>query len=517
MRRVGAIALIAQVGIFTSACLEVPKTSESDADAAGADAGRDATVGQPLTTATRSDIDGYIQSLNYDPRQLLSVQMEGITDVQPVRERRDTGGAIIVTTKTQRSLRKNLSDMAILRPTAGVIYPGALVIADRNLMEGQPVPITLAHGKMTISIDLPGLQNARRTLDNATHSSVQDSVTSMLEEWNRLPASQGYVNAARSYLLVNSAYSSQQVALDLGINAKWAGGVAFAQLEVRDGSQAAAAIAYYKQVFYSVTLDSLPQPSQYFADSVTLEDVQRVVGARNPPAYVRSVDYGRVLMVRMDTTARSTRVNLQGALTFALSGGVSVTPNLRVEYEKIIKNGTFSVVAIGGGAQTAAAFSGSVEDLTKLRDYIAKDATYRRDNPGAPISYTVAFMKDNQLATMGFTTDYTQTESVEYPHGFVKLAHQGAYVARFSITWEEPDANFVYMPRVWASGEKTAGYSQRIDLPGDARNVRIFGQAATGLIWDPWGEAINITLPGPTNLCYRVIGTTLNRRWDNQC
>ena len=185
-------------------------------------------------------------------------------------------------------------------------------------------------------------------------------------------------------------------------------------------------------------------------------------------------------------------------------------------YSNIVKNSTFNVVAIGGSAQTAAQFSGTQQDLTRLQDYIAHDATYRPDNPGSPISYTVAFLKDHQTAMMGFTTDYTETESVRHTNGYVELRHSGAYVARFRVTWEQPDKSGKWISKKVESGNQTAGYTKQVSLPGDARNVKILGEAATGLAWNPWAEAINITLDGPTNKWYRISGTTLKRRWDQQ-
>lgn len=466
---------------------------------------------------TRHQIDAYIRGLQYQPRVLLSVQEDGATESLPAKTRSQAGNAVIITTKRQHSLRKSLSEVAILRPTAGVIFPGALVTADQNLMEGQPTPIGLARAPLTISIDLPGLQDSRRELAEASNSSVQDAIAAILEDWNQNAGSQGYVNAARSYLEVKSVFSSQQVALDLGFSAKWASGSASSQLKVSNDSETSTVLAYFKQVFYTVTIDTPLRASSVFADSVTLEDVQQLLSAENPPAYVRSVDYGRILMLKMETTSRQTKMDLQGALRQVTSGGVEADGSVNAKYAEIVKNAAFTVVAIGGGAQTAASFTGNEEDLKRLKDYIQKDATFRRDNPGTPIAYTVAFLKDNQIANMGFTTDYTETESVRYPNGFIRLRHSGAYVARFEVTWEEPDASGNQAARSWASGHQTAGYTHQVDLPGDASNVRIRGEAATGLLWDPWGDAINLTLDGPDQKCYRITGTTLDRSWDNNC
>jgi thiol-activated cytolysin len=101
-----------------------------------------------------------------------------------------------------------------------------------------------------------------------------------------------------------------------------------------------------------------------------------------------------------------------------------------------------------------------------LQDYVNKDARYRRDNPGSPISYTVTFLTDNEFARMGFTTDYTETECVRYPNAFVKVAHAGGYVAKFKVTWVEPDSYGTYnQPKEWESGDTTVGFTHQVDMP----------------------------------------------------
>jgi thiol-activated cytolysin len=473
------------------------------------------TITPPPATDRRA-IDEHIRSLEYDPAVLLAVQREGSAEKAPVARRERTNNAVIVTTRTERSLRRNLSDVVILRPSAGVIYPGALVRVDQRLRDGQPTPVSLPRGPITLSVDLPGLQNGRRRVDDPSHSSVQDTINAMLEEWNANPASQGYANAARSIVSVEAAFSSQQVALELGFTAEWAGGEASAQLDAGHSRSRTSILAFFKQVFYTVTMDAPNRPSDVFAPDVPLEEVRRAVSAAHPPAYVRSVDYGRILMLRVESSARRSHADLKASFQQMMKG-VEVGANAGAGFSDEFSDLSITAVAIGGGAQSSASFSGNAEDLQRLSDYISADATYRRDNPGAPISYVVAYLRDNEVATMGFTTDYTEIEQREHPNGFIRLRHAGGYVGKFEVTWEEPDENLSYQARKWESGNKTAGFTQQLDLPGDARNIRIRGLAMTGLVWDPWGEAINVTESGPTNKCYRITGTTLNRGWDNHC
>lgn len=98
------------------------------------------------------------------------------------------------------------------------------------------------------------------------------------------------------------------------------------------------------------------------------------------------------------------------------------------------------------------------------------------------------------------------------------MRHAGAYVARWSLDWKEKGEDGQSdVSRHWDSGNQTSGWVETRNLPGDAYNVRIHAEAATGLAWHPWGEAINIVENGPTNKCYRITGTTLSRHSDNHC
>ncbi len=467
---------------------------------------------KPATAEPSAKIEEYIAGLTYDPQLLLSVVPDGTTSSLPVKDRQAVGNQVVICTKIQHTLKKNLSEVAILSPAAGVIFPGALVHADQDMMEGHPTPIMLPRSKVTLSIDLPGLSkpSAQVTADN---SGVQKFLNSILEEWNQIPASQGYANAARSILQVSKAFSSQQVSLELGFNAEWASGSASAQVGVASTSEQSVVVAYFKQVFYTITMNTPETPASVFAKTLALKRVQQEFNNEHPPAYVRSIDYGRILMIKMESSKTDTSFEMKAAFQQATIGG-----NIDAKYREIIQNSTFTVLAVGGGAATPVQmFTGASDSsLQELQAYIAKDATYRRDNPGLPIAYTIVFLKDDSLARMGNSTDYTETECIRYNNGFVRLVHAGAYVAKFEVNWMEPDANGDYtIEHHWESGEKTSGYSEQIDLPGDAKAVRIKAWAMTGLVWDPWGEIMNIALDGPDNKTYRATGTTLGRSWDN--
>ena len=57
----------------------------------------------------------------------------------------------------------------------------------------------------------------------------------------------------------------------------------------------------YTQAYYTVDIDAPGRPSDFFADGVTVEDVGAIIDAENPPLYVASVTYGRMVVFTFES------------------------------------------------------------------------------------------------------------------------------------------------------------------------------------------------------------------------
>jgi len=145
-----------------------------------------------------------------------------------------------------------------------------------------------------------------------------------------------------------------------------------------------------------------------------------------------------------------------------VTSGGEVSGDLKAKYEQITSNSTFTVIALGGNPNEAARIS-EPKDLRPLPEIIRSGAAYSRNHPGAAISYTTRFLKDNQLARVGFTTDFNKQECVQYPNGFVKLVHAGAYVAKFTVKLSEPTP-----PGATAARHGSQG-TRRLGIPSPCR------------------------------------------------
>jgi thiol-activated cytolysin len=357
-----------------------------------------------------ASIGGYINSLNYDGRELLNYQETGGQDVARTEESSGTstepvpGGGTKVCLETTYSLQQNFDRVAILRPTAGVIYPGALVKANQGMMDGLPEPVTLPRAPLILSIDLPGIgQNGIVPVSNPTNSNVQATVDDALEWWNANAYQEGYVNAANSTYNYTSSYASEQTAMDIGLNMQWATGDFAGKFSSFTSAQKTVVSASFQQAFYTVTLDTPLNPEDVFASSVSLGQVEAELDSQAPPAYVSSVVYGRIIVFRMENSNSVSAVDLEAAFNYGV-GRISAGGDLAASYNKILSESQVEVITIGGNAAVAS----QLVDPSTLQDVIqGENAVYSRGNPGVPIAYTVKFLKDHVNAKLGYTTEYT--------------------------------------------------------------------------------------------------------------
>lgn len=363
------------------------------------------------------DVGQYLSNMNYDADRLLNVQprdssrtAQGQQELPPER----VGNDMRVCTRTTYGLQTNLTEVAILRPTQGVVWPGALVKANGTLMDGTPEPFTLARAPMVLSIDLPGITDQGRiVVDRPSNSSTQAAVNEALEWWNANQYEEGYVNAAQTSFRLTTSYSYEQTAIDIGLGAGWASGTADALLSQTTTEEKRSLTAVYKQAFYNVTMDTPAAPEAVFDQSVSLADVERSMTAEAPPAYVATVTYGKIIMAKMETTLQTSRRAAEAAFRYAMSATAYVEGSLDAEEKKALAESSIEIVVLGGNAATATeVIAGTPAEVVEgiQRVIRGENAVYSRSNPGVPIAYTVRYLRDNSLAKLGYTTEYTATE-----------------------------------------------------------------------------------------------------------
>ena len=103
------------------------------------------------------------------------------------------------------------------------------------------------------------------------------------------------------------------------------------------------------------------------------------------------------------------------------------------------------------------------------------------------------------------------------------IQHKGAYIARYTISWDEintdKDGNETVRSQNWEGNEKnrTSGYVLNLPLKENMKNIRVKIEKATGLAWNWWKPIYDNTIVFDTP--QRTIthwGTTLNSKISDQ-
>ncbi|WP_405382350.1 thiol-activated cytolysin family protein [Maribacter sp. LLG6340-A2] len=446
---------------------------------------------EAVSGAKADSINAYLTKLSYDPSSLLNVQTnvgKTVNEGNPVK--RTNQGTVEECRTSDYSIRSNFEDVAIFDPTLGVVYPGALVIGNTEMLDGAPLPLQIQRAPMKLRLDLPGIgENGTITVDNPTFTNVQTGIDEGLEYWNQEIAPQGYEIASNAFYESTTAYSSQQMSLDLGVGVEWASGSSFeSQFSYDTTTEKRVAAILYRQVFYEIVMETPETPASVFGTQVDLAKVQSEMNSSTPPAYVSSVQYGRIIMVRMETTSTETSVELDAALEYA-SIGKDVDASVEAKYKSILEKSTINVVTIGGNAEIASkVITGSdVASSGGLNYVISEGALYSRENPGAPIAYTIKYLKDNSIAKMGYNTDYRleSCNTYGYDHESLDVDNNSIFDVRFRFIYKEKDGNNTKI-----GGYYTVNNGQRSvkSPPNGAHDVKVEFQFQDAFVWTKFGD-----------------------------
>ncbi|GMQ24437.1 cholesterol-dependent cytolysin suilysin [Algoriphagus sp. oki45] len=467
-----------------------------------------------VTSPDAESITDYLRGLNSDPNSLLNVQsIPGGSQRTEISNRVNSSpipGGNLECRTIKYDLKNNFEDIAILRPTNGIIYPGALVIADKATLGGLPTPAGVDRAPMTLRIDLPGMgQNGSLKVDKPSNSNVQTKIDEALEWWNANAYQEGYVNAANSSYIARTSYSSRQVSMDIGLNVEWARGDVETQFNFQSSNTERVAMMSFKQVFYSVTMDPPTSPGQVFGPDASITEIEQKFGPDTPPAYVQAVNYGRIIMFRMITTTSATSAELEGALNYA-TGLTQVSGTLEAKYKAILNTSNITVVTIGGNASVASE-AVSAKNFADL-EYIIKgeNAVYSRNNPGVPISYKLHYLKDNTTAKLGYTTEYdVQTcEEKKHPAREISLNNRSGICGidvRFTITYKVM-VNGVPSNKAISSGEIVQNRKVVKEVPAGAYDIRLTVEVQDGFAWKFLADRI---YSKPTQVCLETTARNL--------
>ncbi len=347
----------------------------------------DAQIGAPIDTS--GQIDSYIRGLPYLPTDPAQVVQGAVSS--PVKD-----GDYQCTTQNMKETRQ-YDKIVAYAANSDSLWPGAMV-GGQSVYSGLFDQIVLPRKPERISVSLENLQGAKSAvLDDPSLASFREAVSDIVTQ------NVDGATPADIYSEIEEVHSDQQLALAMGADVSWLGGAASiaASFDWQSQDTRSRYLVRYTQAYYTVDVDAPGSPSDFLDPSVQLSDVEPVINEQNPPLYVSSVTYGRMVVFTFESQYSSEE--LGAALQFAYNGGVDVSGDISVTYKDIISSSKITAFILGGSGAVAAQSITSYDDLM---NFIKTGGNYSKDSPGAPIAYKLAYLKDNSPGRISLTDDY---------------------------------------------------------------------------------------------------------------
>ena len=302
-------------------------------------------------------------------------------------------------TSDEYSLTDSPKELIAIDPDVPIMWLGNLIQGDSHLKVGSLAELSIdERAPININIDLLIGDNSRRVTKpslTTVNAAIGDLVANAVAV--------GHEASSNVFFTSKEAHSTVQTSLDLGFTAEYLGGSAEGSLSVDKQGNQSTFFAYFLQDAFTVSMELPTSPHDMVTDDFSqsaLDDLKRrgQIADNNPPLYISSMTYGRVLIYKMTSSYESSRI--QAALSASYNGltggggGYS-----EAELRATLAEAKIEIASFGGN-------QASVEALIRsgqLRDYFTGDTKL---TSMTPISFELRNLQDNTIAEIARTTNY---------------------------------------------------------------------------------------------------------------
>ena len=347
--------------------------------------------------ASDTSVDNYIRGMIFDSDAVLARKGENVSDSI---ETKIIGDKFYVISHKKCTTEKNsLSSFSIINNINSVAYPGALLLANSDLANGNPSPIDIERSKTNLTIHNIGVNgNSYVEVDPSKAGNVEDAVKELVSRWDGKDAP-----AQISYKMT-AANSKKQIEASLGISSDIIDKLQIDFSAIHNGTKNSVVMSY-KQVYYSVSAD-IQKGEKAFGTNVTVNDLKNEgINEENPPVMVSSVDYGRMIYVNISSTRSETEIK---AALEAAKKAAKLDVKVDSKYQEVLDECEFTVFALGGQAGESGKYL-SVKNADEFIQAVSSENKFTENTCAAPISYSTRYLKDGKVASSTMVTDYTET------------------------------------------------------------------------------------------------------------
>lgn len=337
--------------------------------------------------------------------------VQGIGELPPVEENRvegveapfDSGDDNYECTTQSVTETQALSEVAILQNGTTFIFPGAILRGD-SLSGGGFTETAFERTPMTYSLSvLDGGSGPRSaTMQNPSLSEFRDTIGVVLSQ-----ADLGNVPVSANVKITEIKSETElDFALGLGVNSP--------QLDVKanfDFNSQEIRSHYLLTIdsaFFTADVDAIINPSDVFAPSVTLEEMQQKFSDGNPPVYISSITYGTRIYVAIESQFDSTEVGAALEASFN-NGPITVDGNTSLGFKEVLQSSSFNLVALGASSSQLSGLTSalaSADPIAGVKAFLQSPTLFSAANIGVPVSFQMKYLADNQQAAFGFAGSF---------------------------------------------------------------------------------------------------------------
>lgn len=423
-----------------------------------------ASPGQPGAAAPGESAVDKLERAKEIPLLPEVSQAEGPETQHPAIVMGATGvKATCTTQKWTDSQVRDLQDVIGVNLAGTSIYPGA-ILQGGYLNKGQMVPVTIPRAKGSIYLTGLSLDKGARY---AAEGIDMNGGNVQQETQKLLTSNEVQGTTARSSFQEETVHDMKSFLFKIGLDGRFSGVVDLAaNLNVgkRDGKSYV--FSKFSQVYYDVVFEDPEKSTSVFRDGDSFQDPDAQIGLNNPPLYVSKVSYGRMVFFVAESSHDALEVKT--ALSVAVRGGpANVKLASGLTHAEVLERSRVYYYVIGGSADLALApikAGDPAKMFEAVKNFIAnrESANFSAKSPGAPIAYTLRYLKDRTVAKMSFTAAYDKKDcDWEYPTLEPKTK-----------VYEIPNPDAMVVTPVDKHGEGDTnffGHGPKIDIDGEYR------------------------------------------------
>lgn len=299
---------------------------------------------------------------------------------------------------TTYHVKDNIDSILYLGLNDDIIWPANLVKgseADKFVYE----PIIVARAPVTLSLSLESSLSTgpsiTQVVDDPKLSTIRQGISNLIKNGitgeTKVPA--------RVEFNYERVYNESQLNLVLGTDIKYGAGKLNTKFNWDSNTKKTKIMAVYKQIYYSIDVDTPMSPADFIAPSMTATELSTAMPMGSMPMYIASVSYGMMALMFIETD--ESEDTIKAALEAGYSG-VEVKGDLDVK--EILGESSIKIIVYGGSTANLKNLETGYDGFKKV---IEASSDFGPQTPGVPILYKFRNLTDNTLALTTLESDYT--------------------------------------------------------------------------------------------------------------